>query len=1339
MWGFDSPVERGIVLRAKDSDKCKISPLLAENIHDLEALKEEFAPYPNGMTMDTLFNVLLRHIGKKRGDSDCFGLSQRNWLASRGETPASPQMSPRGIVKGTVPKQPQKTSMLSAGRPNNSFSSMPQKDALGALRDGLYMSPWKMGASHQHISGSWTDINAFENLFNRLDSDSDGLVSWDDIMQLAVEEATQSITIITEEMRSYSLSRISSQEKLVRLVHTLPDHKSVFAIASRADPLLLVSKEDFSVVKRFSFKDFDNNHPQLIEYLPVPDVLLAYSVNDKTLRGWWNAVSVHRMGTLSPLYLGDTIRRIRTQPWKFPYSFFTCSSNGKIVHWQLPKQRSLLEISRVHAYDVLHKPDTGGITDFTVTDEWIFSTGFDCRLFATNIETGRPILVGLPHDTIKFLEYNRNCDCLPSVSYSNRVLLWDVRSSSATPGATFRDEGARPHTADVIGLCNAPGLPQIITCDSMGMMKVWDLRALRCSQTLYADGTAMEDMDVDYMYSDQAINRSDRSFLFQALRKGNSKCIRSIGFFPNTQEVVCSSPEAIYCLRYNHRRDGHTADVEVVHAAFYDPYHSTIFLQGSARTSVWDAVDGFRRRLFDRSFHIKVPYWQQEVIAVCLDYPRNRLFFAIAGGTVEVRSSKNFVLLETFAMHEVNAQEMLFSMKHKMLVSISNNGFLTLLHEEDSGHSISNIGLSSLPLRALSLSDEAGLIACCDEHTLFFVDYKQTKLTFFSVKLNVPVRTTAMLGTYPVLATSSDDGELTLWSTPPAEESYTPLVSFFVGRSSPSFWRRKTVKSFSFSRCSPDRREQAEVSSFSAPLRSATEPEEEYPHGESSDFSEKLGEKERQKMGFTNLLEAIAADEKASGASTAISFDDVLHRLFVADQKGSLFIYSCCPFLQGFGFRRCSFENRSRYALWGMNDDFRTLHFPILLQTLSPHNGYITFMKWFPGLSAVVTCGSDHLVKILDYDGKETGQLRLDRLPPRSLLDETDGTEIKVYAEKTPQCFTIPFSLPPPFPALKRCEECARIEVELKDSRNSSLKELAKGSLLLPAANMYQCGSLVPLGETELTLPQPSAFVGVASEEVNCNRSKGTPSPPSVSLQLVALEEKKQWRPRREVPCVFREREYASATARTSFSGETISGRGSARQMCRTTPLPGMSSTIEWWRPGNVPTPPSFKKKKHRGTPTCSNDNNNNNGNGAGSGIEGARDDFKNFSGELCFSGNSVSPPSPVSLKLSEGLSAEGPKPVLDSSQNKLRESGRKFLKRNQKKKWTFIRTNRSEDETKAEMAEQSGSFLDNVLRTYEKELRRCVRGRNVMKRLCDNSPTARMTISRPTGHGASR
>ncbi|RNC30217.1 hypothetical protein TcCL_Unassigned07271, partial [Trypanosoma cruzi] len=201
---------------------------------------------------------------------------------------------------------------------------------------------------------------------------------------------------------------------------------------------------------------------------------------------------------------------------------------------------------------------------------------------------------------------------------------------------------------------------------------------LRCSQTLYADGTAMEDMDVDYMYSDQAINRSDRSFLFQALRKGNSKCIRSIGFFPNTQEVVCSSPEAIYCLRYNHRRDGHTADVEVVHAAFYDPYHSTIFLQGSARTSVWDAVDGFRRRLFDRSFHIKVPYWQQEVIAVCLDYPRNRLFFAIAGGTVEVRSSKNFVLLETFAMHEVNAQEMLFSMKHKMLVSISNNGFLTL-------------------------------------------------------------------------------------------------------------------------------------------------------------------------------------------------------------------------------------------------------------------------------------------------------------------------------------------------------------------------------------------------------------------------------------------------------------------------------------------------------------------------------------------------------------------------------------------------------------------------------------------------------------------------------------
>ncbi|RNF02265.1 hypothetical protein TraAM80_06496 [Trypanosoma rangeli] len=1067
-WSLAKPLEKGAVLQKQEGSRLKISSLLAGNDDELEALKQEFAPYPQGMTMETFFGVFFRHIEKK-WKFDRFGISQRLLSILPADALAESHVSLYSVLRKSVLNPGRTASMIPANKFNNRKICMQQNDTLIALREGT---------SFQRSRGSsLLSLHALETLFEKIDNDSDGRISWDDVLQLAVEEATQSITNMTEEMHSYFISRVFPRTHLIHMVHTLPEHKSMFALVSRVEPLVLLSKKDFGVVKEFSLKDFGNNHPQLIEYMPTPDVILAYTINDKTIRGWWNVASKSRMGTLSPLCVGESIRRICTQPNIQPYSFFTSGSRGNVVRWQVPQQCSVLEISRAHSYEGLHSPESGGITDFALADEWIFSTGFDRRLLSTNLETGRSVLVGLPHNTIRFIEYNKHYTCLPTVSYSNHILLWDARSSAVVPGATFGAGGSKPHTADIIGLCNAPGLPQIITCDCTGMIKVWDLRTLQCSQTIYADRSAMDDVNVDSNCGDKADTLTSVSLASRHVRKGDTHSIRSFGIFPHTQEVVCSSSESIYCLRCNQRCDGHTADVESIRFAFYDPRQGTIILQGTARTSVWDAVDGSRRRVFDRTTHANIPYWRQEVFAVCLDYLRNRLFFAIAGGTVEIRSSKDFSVLETFSMHKANAQAMLFSTKHELLVSIAVNGSLALRYERNSERSVSTIGLSTNPLRALSLSDEAGIILCCDERNLFFLDYKQTKMHAVTVALTCPLCTAAMLGTYPVAVTSSDDGELTLWSLPPAERSYMPLVSFFVGQSSSDIGLSETEKKTPLNGSSLLFLQQSDLVPSASHAALATEPPKECSSGESDDSPEVFGKTGKKQSGFTDLLDIIAADDRANKAYTAISFDDVSHRLFVADQKGRLFIHSCCNFLRGFGIQHCSFEKRTRYPLQGMHKGVNTSQVPILLQTVSVHKGPTTFMAWFPGLSAVISCGSDNLAKILDRDGAVTGQLVMDRFSSKMLSDEAEGVETKFSTEKKFRTSLNPFTLPPPLPTSAPCQECVQIEKELKNWPQSPLMETNEEIQQLPVVNGCQDGSCVSLARNDSTSTKMDAFL----------------------------------------------------------------------------------------------------------------------------------------------------------------------------------------------------------------------------------------------------------------------
>ena len=80
------------------------------------------------------------------------------------------------------------------------------------------------------------------------------------------------------------------------------------------------------------------------------------------------------------------------------------------------------------------------------------------------------------------LAYSRPYNVLVSAGFGWEVLLWMVTWTNGEPFA-LKDPSA-PHAATVVGVAMVPGTAWVVSADAKGLVKVWDVRTLRCTQTL---------------------------------------------------------------------------------------------------------------------------------------------------------------------------------------------------------------------------------------------------------------------------------------------------------------------------------------------------------------------------------------------------------------------------------------------------------------------------------------------------------------------------------------------------------------------------------------------------------------------------------------------------------------------------------------------------------------------------------------------------------------------------------------------------------------------------------------------------------------------------------------
>lgn len=874
------------------------------------------------------------------------------------------------------------------------------------------------------------DVEPLKELFNHINRRNQLLISFDDVVEFLSEELRNRTSCVTETSRSYSFSRKmvrnkvevswlighsaeASQQRaiqkgstksvsdpppiqtawesfvppvvvpeivLIHFIHGLPGHQ-MFALSTRLTPLALYYKASLQHARTFSEEELGSTRPTLVEFLPVPDTILSYSVDDASLRGWTYLLSKNNSTSLLPLRIDGKVQRMRTSPY-FPYSVFLGTTSGKIVRVEVPSLRSGTELKISQVFENLHDIASAGVVDFAISDTHIFTTGFDHRLLSINIQSGNVTVIGSCIDVVYLVEYCELSSLVLGVSYKNELLAWDAKGLVAVPGTVFSNALEKEHYHRIQRLICVKDFPHCLTVDSSGVVKMWDFRKQQCIQTTKADGTSTEAVDPKSVYGLKGEN---------SITKGNSMInVIDVAYFDEYHELVCCTTDCIYLLQHNLREDVYLCDFDQVKEMFYDVREKSFILQGPTRVSVWDVEGGFRKRLMDRALKVDIPPAKKDICSFCVDDVGSRIFIAVSTGDVEVHDIKEIgTPVETF--HTTRSiTQMVFSNFYKSLVGITEEGVLMIRNEEERTAMTVNMRMSSSRLYSLSISDCLGLVACCDDSGFLFLhDIKKVENPSQLCSVNSRIICCKLLGSIPILASTHDAGDLCLWSCPPIVEVFVQLAVYNVATQlrADNFLRYSVFAQgdnhgVPVRRASPSPRRQHHSTADPSHATSCNTTSRHTPFS-SRLVAELFDRNEKAKEDITVRNSAAGPDDRRIRDGyevTALAFDDNTHRLFCGDNSGTITIVCLCPLLHSLHIKATSFEVNNAYFLGNPNLTGQE-YSVVFMATVPAHSGSVISLLWVSYENVLLTSGSDRKSLLFDSDGVCCGVLSKARLP----------------------------------------------------------------------------------------------------------------------------------------------------------------------------------------------------------------------------------------------------------------------------------------------------------------------------------------------------------------------
>lgn len=315
--------------------------------------------------------------------------------------------------------------------------------------------------------------------FDDVDVSGDGSIEWDEFTGFIIDKGMGSVHVENDNgensVHTYGKSAVVDKlrhDGCIDKVHYFPemDHMVVLSKCK------VVSAKDCSPISTL----VGHKHEILCaEYMPSHNWLTTCA-NDRTIRFW----DVGNDYTPVKFVINNDVSALVLRWFNREEILFTADSNGGInalkFHQNVSFSKELYTSQQVASFTGHH---TDVVLDLLLLENMgsLASASMDSTigLWDMNTQQAHHTLSGHTKGVLG-MSYHANYHALISCAYEHHALVWNPYSG----GMICQLKG---HFNPLIGVQAVPQSPQIITADSGGVVKIWDIRTYTCVQTVYAE------------------------------------------------------------------------------------------------------------------------------------------------------------------------------------------------------------------------------------------------------------------------------------------------------------------------------------------------------------------------------------------------------------------------------------------------------------------------------------------------------------------------------------------------------------------------------------------------------------------------------------------------------------------------------------------------------------------------------------------------------------------------------------------------------------------------------------------------------------------------------------
>jgi len=298
------------------------------------------------------------------------------------------------------------------------------------------------------------------------------------------------------------------------------------------------------------------------------------------------------------------------------------------------------------------------------------------------------------------------------------------------------------HTASIVGIeMLGANSNQVVSADSEGFMKTWDLGTYQCLQTLMVE---------------EILN------------------LRAFVSIPSHKRVLAADRKFI---AYDYQNTGvaDQTDEGPIIKAFYNP-RLKVFISGcTTHLRIWDAVTGLIKCV--------IPHKDAEITDFCIDDRGRKVFIADHSGAIYVHNATTGCEIKTLTPHTKEVSGLIYCTGDKNIMSVSWDRSVAIHDESEKTPKIwrNATNIHAGDITCVAYSRHLGLIATGSTDCVISLrEYERLRPIYSLLGHKTDITALAFVDPYPLLVSADFGGHVAIWAVPAPERQEQPKFVYQV-------------------------------------------------------------------------------------------------------------------------------------------------------------------------------------------------------------------------------------------------------------------------------------------------------------------------------------------------------------------------------------------------------------------------------------------------------------------------------------------------------------------------------------------------------------------------------